>query len=383
MNIIQIRKLTKLVNKKEKWARSLDVVEFSNMTNKLKDRFAESEAIVSKEANKTVCVDALALVREAILRALDIRLYDTQIMGALALMDSIAEMKTGEGKSLTIVAAAYLRSLQNSIVHVVTLNEYLAKRDLIQATKILQLLEVSSSEVSEDKNSDIIYGSITEFMHDNFRKNEGNGTRSYSTIVDDADEIMIDGDSNIRDYLTKYTNISGATSTGFSEKINFNNTFRVDIIRIPSYKRTIRKDCIDSKYTKEKDKWDDIYLEIMECSIKLGQPVLIEVETTQKAKEVYSFLLKRNVKSKIVDGQSDFEDAEVLTHAGQRGAVTIIANNAGHGIPIKIDDSVTKSVGGLYVIGTFHHKNKRMDTRLRELAGCFGNPGTSRFFITK
>ena len=135
-------KLSLMVNKinlLEKEISNLDDVDFPSKTNFLKDRLKSGEDI------QNILPEAFALVREASKRTRGERHFDVQIMGGIVLHNgNIAEMKTGEGKTLTIALAAYLDALKEKGVHVVTVNDYLAKRDCMNMGKIYNFLGMTS-----------------------------------------------------------------------------------------------------------------------------------------------------------------------------------------------------------------------------------------------
>ena len=112
------------VEEKESWAQSFKDEEFPTQTQILKDRLNNGETL------DDILPEAFALAREAANRVLGERAYPVQLMGSLVLHSGrITEMKTGEGKTLMCVAAAYLNSLSGKGVHIVTVNDYLAERD--------------------------------------------------------------------------------------------------------------------------------------------------------------------------------------------------------------------------------------------------------------
>ena len=152
--------------------------------------------------------DAFALVREASSRSRNERHYDVQLIGGIVLHEKkIAEMKTGEGKTLTIVLAAYLNALHEKGVHVVTVNDYLAKRDAQEMGEIFNFLgltagyinnEQSDLERKKNYNCDITYATNSElgfdYLRDNmkFNKDEMVQREHFYSIVDEIDSCLID-----------------------------------------------------------------------------------------------------------------------------------------------------------------------------------------------
>ncbi len=191
------------INTLESWARSLAPTQFPEETQKL------IEAIQKKEETlDSVIPTAFALVREAARRVLGERMFNVQILGAIILHQGrISEMKTGEGKTLTCTAAAYLNSLSNNPVHIVTVNDYLAKRDAEWMEPIFSFLGRTVGYIipslgldikREMYSRDIVYATNNElgfdYLRDNLRTTkEKLLERGYHyCIIDEVDSILID-----------------------------------------------------------------------------------------------------------------------------------------------------------------------------------------------
>ena len=145
--IDKIKYLLNRINDLEKTISKLDDEEFPKKTKLLKSR------LVDKPFNDEIICEAFALVREASKRQRGERHFDVQILGGLILHQcKIAEMKTGEGKTITIALAAYLNSLNGKGVHIVTVNDYLAKRDCENMSKIYNFLGVSCGYINNNQN---------------------------------------------------------------------------------------------------------------------------------------------------------------------------------------------------------------------------------------
>ena len=201
----QIKKLKKLANRIE--ALALTYKEMSNaelraMTDKLKDRLALGET------TDDILPDAFALVREADDRVLGKRPFHVQLLGGIILHQGrIAEMKTGEGKTLVATMPAYLNALTGNGVHIVTVNDYLARRDSEEMGRVYEFLGLTTGlvvhgQTQEQKiaayNADITYGTNNEFGFDYLRDNmviykENMVQRGHAfAIVDEVDSILID-----------------------------------------------------------------------------------------------------------------------------------------------------------------------------------------------
>ena len=191
----------KVLDLEEKY-QAMDNKELSAQTDVLRDRVKNGETL------DDVLVDALAVCREAAYRVLDKKAYPVQIIGAIVLHQGrIAEMKTGEGKTLVACLAAYANSLDGRGVHVVTVNDYLAKFQSEEMGKVFKFLNCTIGCVLPGMNndekrkayfSDITYGTNNEFGFDYLRDNmviykKDKVQREHSfAIVDEVDSILID-----------------------------------------------------------------------------------------------------------------------------------------------------------------------------------------------
>jgi preprotein translocase subunit SecA len=194
--------IVKLVNAQEEWAKSLKDEEFPLQTAEFKKQIKNGTSLDS------LLPKAYALAREASFRVLNQRHYDVQIMGAVVLhRGKILEMKTGEGKTLTCVPAAYLNALEGKGVHVITVNDYLAERDANWMKPIYEFLGLSvgvivSSLDNESRrinySKDITYGTNNEFGFDYLRDNmkwdskDKIQPKHHYCIIDEIDSILID-----------------------------------------------------------------------------------------------------------------------------------------------------------------------------------------------
>ncbi|MDR2803314.1 MAG: preprotein translocase subunit SecA [Treponema sp.] len=194
--------IAQAVNDKETWASGLRAEEFTRQTELFKERYAGGETLDS------ILPEAFALAREAAKRVLGERPFDVQVMGSIVLhQGKIVEMKTGEGKTLMSVAAAYLNALSGSGVHVVTVNDYLAERDANWMRPVFSYLGISVGTILSDMDNerrkenyacDITYGTNNEFGFDYLRDNMHTGfdqraQRGHNfCIIDEIDSILID-----------------------------------------------------------------------------------------------------------------------------------------------------------------------------------------------
>jgi preprotein translocase subunit SecA len=198
----RIAKIVVNVNSFEDKFKDIPDKDFPKKTLALKDRLNEGVNI------NDLLPEAFALVREASIRTRNERHYDAQIIGGVVLHEGkIAEMRTGEGKTLTISLAAYLNALNGKGVHIVTVNDYLAKRDSLEMGEIYKFLGLTSGYINNDQDDterkknydfDITYATNSElgfdYLRDNmkFSKDQMVQREHIFTIVDEIDSCLID-----------------------------------------------------------------------------------------------------------------------------------------------------------------------------------------------
>ncbi len=198
----QYEKIVAEVNKFEEQISKLTDEQLSNKTNEFKEQLAAGKTL------DDILPEAFATLREASKRVLGMRHFDVQLIGGIALhKGQIAEMKTGEGKTLVATLAAYLNALSGKGVHVVTVNDYLAKRDAEWMGKLYNFMGLTvgiivsgmtDAKKREAYNADITYGTNHEFGFDYLRDNlkfaeKDQVMRDFNyAIIDEVDSILID-----------------------------------------------------------------------------------------------------------------------------------------------------------------------------------------------
>ena len=198
----RLKKLVTIINSKEQDTKKFSSKDFEIKTLEIKDKIKKGQSL------DNILPEAFALVREAAYRTLNERHFDVQLMGGIALHEGkISEMKTGEGKTLVSTLAAYLNALTEKGVHIVTVNDYLAKRDSEWMGKIYNYLGLTVGCITSDLDNlyrkknydcDITYGTNSEFGFDylrdqmNFSLSEMVQRDHNFCIVDEVDSILID-----------------------------------------------------------------------------------------------------------------------------------------------------------------------------------------------
>ena len=198
----RISKIIKNINHFEEKFNNLETEDFPKKTLEFKEKIKNGKKL------DQILPEAFALVREASKRTRNERHYDVQLIGGVVLHENkIAEMRTGEGKTLTIVLSAYLNALEEKGVHIVTVNDYLAKRDSQEMGQIYNFLGLTSGFINNDQNDeerkknyncDITYATNSElgfdYLRDNMKYsiNEKVQREHHYSIVDEIDSCLID-----------------------------------------------------------------------------------------------------------------------------------------------------------------------------------------------
>ncbi|MFW5883262.1 MAG: preprotein translocase subunit SecA [Verrucomicrobiota bacterium] len=192
-------------------------------------------------------------------------------------------------------------------------------------------------------------------------------TKTYATIT-------------IQNYFRLYEKLSGMTGTAETEAGEFFDIYGLKVMVIPTHRPNIRIDENDIVYKTRREKYNAVIVDIQEANSK-GQPVLVGTASVE-ASEVLSRMLKRaKIPHTVLNAKFHQQEAEIVSRAGQRGAVTIATNMAGRGTDIKLGEGV-KEAGGLLVLGTERHESRRIDRQLRGRCSRQGDPGRTKFFVS-
>ncbi len=192
-------------------------------------------------------------------------------------------------------------------------------------------------------------------------------TRTYATIT-------------IQNYFRLYEKLAGMTGTAETEATEFNDIYRLSVQVVPTNKPCIRIDKNDSIFKTRRDKYTAVVKEI-EAAHKRGQPVLVGTVTVESSEFLSRMLKRTGVIHTVLNAKFHQQEAEIVSRAGQRGAVTIATNMAGRGTDIKLGEGV-RELGGLYVIGTERHESRRVDRQLRGRCSRQGDPGLTKFYLS-
>ena len=183
-----------------------------------------------------------------------------------------------------------------------------------------------------------------------------------------------------QNYFRMYAKLSGMTGTALTEENEFREIYNLDVIVIPTNKPVQRIDQSDMVYKNSAGKYKAIVDEVVKSHEK-GQPVLVGTASVDKSEYISSLLKKRGIKHQVLNAKYHAQEAEIISHAGELGMVTIATNMAGRGTDIKLGEGV-REAGGFKVLGTERHESRRIDNQLRGRSGRQGDPGESIFFIS-
>ncbi len=223
-----------------------------------------------------------------------------------------------------------------------------------------------------------------------------------------------------QNYFRMYDKLSGMTGTAETEATEFDKIYKLEVVAIPTNKELIRLEYPDVIYRTEREKFNAVVNEIKELHEK-GRPVLVGTTSIEKSERLGGLLKRRGVKHVVLNAKYHEKEAEIVSQAGRKGAVTIATNMAGRGTDIILGgnpeftarlilrerglsweddpeeyrqelDKLTPdwqkehkeviALEGLHIIGTERHEARRIDNQLRGRAGRQGDPGSSRFYLS-
>jgi len=184
----------------------------------------------------------------------------------------------------------------------------------------------------------------------------------------------------IQNYFRLYQKLAGMTGTAETEAQEFLDIYKLGVLVIPTNRPIARNDANDSVYKTRREKYNAVLNEIKDIHGK-GRPILVGTISVEVSEHLSRMLKREGIIHSVLNAKYHQQEAEIITRAGQRGAVTIATNMAGRGTDIKLGSGVPES-GGLHVIGTERHEARRIDRQLRGRCARQGDPGSSHFFIS-
>lgn len=183
-----------------------------------------------------------------------------------------------------------------------------------------------------------------------------------------------------QNYFKIYKKLSGMTGTAKTEETEFQEIYGLDVVAVPTHKPIARVDREDRLYRTEYEKFKAVVEDIAETH-KKGQPILVGTVSVEKSELLSMMLKKRGVPHQVLNAKNHAREAEIISHAGEVGMVTISTNMAGRGTDISLGEGAVEK-GGLKVIGTERHESRRIDNQLRGRSGRQGDVGESVFYAS-
>ena len=185
----------------------------------------------------------------------------------------------------------------------------------------------------------------------------------------------------IQNYFRLYDKLSGMTGTAETEAEELGSIYKLDVVVIPTHREIVRDDRDDHVYKTKREKFNAVVDEITSCH-RSGQPVLVGTVSVEVSELLSRMLKRKGIPHNVLNAKQHQREAEIVTRAGQRGAVTIATNMAGRGTDIKLGGDEIKELGGLHILGTERHESRRIDLQLRGRSGRQGDPGSSIFYLS-
>jgi len=184
----------------------------------------------------------------------------------------------------------------------------------------------------------------------------------------------------IQNYFRLYEKLGGMTGTAETEANEFKDIYRLGVVVIPTNQPCVRVDADDMIFKTRREKLNALIEEIKKRNA-VGQPMLVGTASVESSEIISRMLRRENIPHNVLNAKQHQQEAEIVTRAGERGAVTIATNMAGRGTDIKLSAGVAE-LGGLHVVGTERHESRRIDRQLRGRCARQGDPGSGQFFIS-
>ncbi len=185
---------------------------------------------------------------------------------------------------------------------------------------------------------------------------------------------------SFQNYFRMYQKLAGMTGTAATEAEEFNKIYKLEVIVIPTNNPMVRIDHPDTIYKTQSAKYSAV-ANLVEELYKKGQPVLVGTTSIDKNEFLSELLKRKGISHALLNAKNHEKEAEIISYAGEKGAVTVATNMAGRGVDITLGKGAEQQ-GGLYVIGTDRHESRRIDNQLRGRSGRQGDPGETRFFVS-
>lgn len=198
--------------------------------------------------------------------------------------------------------------------------------------------------------------------------------------IEVQNESMTLATITFQNYFRMYKKLAGMTGTAKTEEEEFKKIYGLEVLQVPTNRPNQRQDMADVVYKSVDSKFRAVVNEIVERHAK-KQPVLVGTVSIENSEVLSEMLKRKGVKHQVLNAKYHAEEAQIISGAGQAGAVTIATNMAGRGTDIILGEGVAE-LGGLHIIGTERHESRRIDNQLRGRAGRQGDPGSTQFYLS-
>ncbi|MEK6268131.1 MAG: accessory Sec system translocase SecA2 [Planococcus sp. (in: firmicutes)] len=197
--------------------------------------------------------------------------------------------------------------------------------------------------------------------------------------VEITEENKAQAQITIQNFFRMYPLLSGMTGTAKTQQTEFREVYGMDVIEVPTNHPKARVDLVDRVFQTTHQKYTIVAEEVAKRH-QTGQPVLIGTTSILQSEAVATYLKEKELNFQLLNAKSMNEEVYLISQAGQLNQITVATNMAGRGTDIVLGDGVAE-LGGLHVIGTEKHENRRIDNQLRGRSGRQGDPGSSQFII--
>ncbi len=184
----------------------------------------------------------------------------------------------------------------------------------------------------------------------------------------------------IQNYFRLYEKLGGMTGTAETEAAEFKDIYNLDVLTIPTNRPVQREDYNDRIYKTRREKYHAVIQLLKERHAK-RQPILVGTASVESSETLARMLKREKIPHSVLNAKYHRQEAEIVSRAGQPGAITISTNMAGRGTDIKLGEGVVE-MGGLLVLATERHESRRIDRQLRGRCARQGDPGESIFYIS-
>ena len=252
-------------------------------------------------------------------------------------------------------------------IHQALKANYIMTRDveyMVDAERTIQLIDQFTGRIMKGRE-------YNDGLQQAIQAKEGVEIKSETTVL---------ATITYQNFFRLYKKVSGMTGTAKTEEEEFEKIYNMRVIVIPTNRPIQRIDDADIIYGTHKGKLEGLVEEVARRHAN-RQPILIGTASVESNEEISELLTKAGIPHEVLNAKNQAREAEIISHAGEAGSVTLATNMAGRGTDIKLGEGV-KELGGLCVLGTERHESRRIDNQLRGRAGRQGDPGYSRFFVS-